>query len=179
MLTLVLGGARSGKSRFAQALALSLGPRPIYVATSSVPGDEDFAARVARHLRDRGPEWTTVEEPKALGALELEGQVVLVDCATLWLSNFFSEHGGEVEPALGAVTRELDALLAKDNRTIIVSNELGLAPHAMTELGRRFVDAQGFLNQELARRAQSVVFMVAGLPWVLKGEVDRCLTRAS
>lgn len=173
MLTLVLGGARSGKSRFAQELALSWSPEPVYVATAEVFGDDDFAARVRRHRADRGPEWTTFEEPRAISALELEGRVVVVDCATLWLTNFFMDQACDVERSLEAARAELDRFLSRENRTLIVSNELGMAPHAPTEVGRKFVDLQGFFNQELARRAQTVVFLVAGIPWVLKGELAR------
>ncbi|HEV8247822.1 MAG TPA: bifunctional adenosylcobinamide kinase/adenosylcobinamide-phosphate guanylyltransferase [Polyangiaceae bacterium] len=168
MLTLILGGARSGKSSFAARLALSLSPSPVYVATAQV-GDEDFAARVRRHQADRGPEWTTIEEPRALGSLELEGRVVVVDCATLWLSNFFGDFAQDIEKTLGAANSELDLLLARNNRYFIVSNEVGLSLHAQTEIGRRFVDLQGFFNQELARRARTVAFMVAGIPWLVKG----------
>ena len=172
MLTLVLGGARSGKSRFAQELALGWSPRPVYVATARV-WDDDFAARVRRHRADRGPEWTTFEEPKTIAALDLEGRVVVVDCATLWLTNFFLDASHDVERSLADARVELDRFLLKDNSTIIVSNELGLAPHAATEIGRKFVDLQGFFNQELARRAETVVFMVVGIPMVVKGELRR------
>ncbi len=168
MLTLVLGGARSGKSRYAQARALELSDAPVYVATARI-WDDDFRERVRRHQSDRGPEWTNIEEEKALGALALEGRVVVVDCATLWLTNFFVDFAQDVERALAAASAELDALLARDNRYLIVSNEVGLSLHAQTEVGRRFVDLQGFFNQELARRAQAVVLMVAGIPLVVKG----------
>ncbi len=169
MLTLVLGGARSGKSRWAQARALELSLNPVYVATARV-WDDDFRERVRRHQADRGPEWTNIEEQKALGSLALEGRVVVVDCATLWLTNFFVEQDNDVDRALAAATAELDAMLARDNRYLVVSNEVGLSLHAPTEIGRRFVDLQGFFNQELARRADSVVLMVAGIPLVVKGK---------
>lgn len=174
MLTLVLGGARSGKSRFAQELALCWSPRPVYVATARVwDGDEDFAKRVRRHRDDRGPEWTTYEEPKAIGGLDLAERVVVVDCATLWLTNFFLELGHDVAHSLSAARAELERFLAVPERAIVVSNELGMAPHATTEVGRKFVDLQGFFNQELARRAETVVLMVAGIPLVVKGELVR------
>lgn len=172
MLTLVLGGARSGKSRFAQELALCWSAKPVYVATARV-WDDDFAARVRRHRADRGPEWTTYEEPRAIGALDLRGRVVVVDCATLWLTNFFLDAQQDVERSLADARAEIDRFLLQDKRAIIVSNELGLAPHAATETGRKFVDLQGFFNQELARRAETVVFMVAGIPMIVKGELRR------
>jgi adenosylcobinamide kinase / adenosylcobinamide-phosphate guanylyltransferase len=172
MLTLVLGGARSGKSRFAQELALGWSPRPVYIATAKV-WDDDFAARVRRHQADRGPEWTSFEEQKAISGLDVGGRVAVVDCATLWLTNFFLDEAQDVERSLGAARAELERFLALGSNAIFVSNELGLAPHAATEMGRKFVDLQGFFNQELARRAQTVVFMVAGIPMVVKGELRR------
>lgn len=168
MLTLVIGGARSGKSRFAQAAARALSETPVYVATARVL-DAEFQERVRRHQGDRGPEWRTIEEPKALGALELSDEIVVVDCATLWLANWFFDLEGDLERALEALYAELSRLLLRNNRCFIVTNELGWGPHAESEISRRFVDAQGFLNQELARRAARVVLMVAGIPMVLKG----------
>lgn len=168
MVTLVLGGARSGKSRFAQDLARSWSPRPVYLATAKV-SDEDFADRVRRHRADRGPEWTTFEEPTQISAVEISGCVVVLDCITLWLSNFFLELACNVDRTLAAAEEELDRFLSRQNRVIAVSNELGLAPHAPTELGRKFVDLQGFFNQALARRAETVVLMVAGIPLFVKG----------
>jgi len=168
VIALVLGGARSGKSRYAQRVAEQLSPSPVIVATSRVY-DDDHAARIARHKADRGPQWTTIEEPTAIARAELAGRVVVVDCATLWLTNFFAGAEWQLEPALAAVRAELDAALRIAATWIFVSNELGMAPHATTELGRKFVDAQGFLNQTLAARADAVTLMVAGLPLFVKG----------
>ena len=168
MIALILGGARSGKSRYAQRVALQLTSAPILVATSRVY-DDDHAARIARHKAERGPEWTTLEEPKHIAKPELAGRVVVVDCATLWLTNFFADAGWKPEPALEAIRAELDRALAIDATWIFVSNELGMAPHAATEVGRKFVDLQGFLNQAIATRADAVTLMVAGLPLAVKG----------
>lgn len=168
MMGLVLGGARSGKSRYAQRAAQALAPNPVMLATSRAY-DDDHAARIARHKAERGPEWTTIEEPRALARPELAGRVVVVDCATLWLTNFFAAAEWKAEPALEAVKGELHRALAIDATWIFVSNELGMSPHAATEVGRKFVDAQGFLNQELAARADVVTLMVAGLPLSVKG----------
>ncbi|MDX2054751.1 MAG: bifunctional adenosylcobinamide kinase/adenosylcobinamide-phosphate guanylyltransferase [Polyangiaceae bacterium] len=167
MLTLVIGGARSGKSRFAQSQARALSETPVYVATARVL-DAELQERVRRHQADRGPEWRTIEEPKALGSLELVNEVVVIDCATLWLSNWFFDLDADVEQALQGMYNELSRLLERQNHCIFVTNELGWGPHAETEISRRFVDAQGFLNQELARRASRVVLMVAGIPTVIK-----------
>jgi adenosylcobinamide kinase/adenosylcobinamide-phosphate guanylyltransferase len=168
VIALILGGARSGKSRYAQRVALQLTSAPILVATSRVY-DDDHAARIARHKAERGPEWTTLEEPKHIAKPELAGRVVVVDCATLWLTNFFADAGWKPEPALEAIHVELDSALAIDATWIFVSNELGMAPHAATEVGRKFVDLQGFLNQAIATRADAVTLMVAGLPLAVKG----------
>jgi adenosylcobinamide kinase / adenosylcobinamide-phosphate guanylyltransferase len=168
VIALVIGGARSGKSRYAQRVALQLTKSPVMLATSRVY-DDDHAARIARHKAERGPEWTTIEEPKALARPDLAGRVVVVDCATLWLSNHFADAKWKPEPALEAVRAELERTLAIDATWIFVSNELGMSPHAETELGRKFVDAQGFLNQEIAARADAVTLMVAGLPLPVRG----------
>jgi adenosylcobinamide kinase/adenosylcobinamide-phosphate guanylyltransferase len=168
MIALVLGGARSGKSRYASRVALELSPSPIYVATSRI-FDADHAARIARHRADRGPEWTTIEEEKAIAKPELAGRVVVVDCATLWLTNYFLDAKGDYEAALAAVRAELARVAEIAATWIFVSNEIGMAPHAHTELGRKFVDQQGFLNQDIAARAVAVTLMVAGIPMAAKG----------
>jgi adenosylcobinamide kinase / adenosylcobinamide-phosphate guanylyltransferase len=169
VIALVLGGARSGKSRHAQRMALARSPSPVYLATSR-PWDEDHAARIARHRADRGPEWTTLEEPRALASAGLAGRVVVVDCVTLWLTNLFADAKWEADAALAAAQAELGRVTAIDATWIFVSNELGTGPHAATESARKFVDAHGFLNQDIARRADSVVLMVAGLPLAVKGQ---------
>jgi adenosylcobinamide kinase / adenosylcobinamide-phosphate guanylyltransferase len=167
-LTLVLGGARSGKSRHAQALALALSPRPLYVATSRV-WDDDHAARIERHRRDRGPEWRTVECELELALLELDGEVAVIDCVTLWLSNFFSDLGSDVDRCLELARAQIDRLATAPATLIIVSNELGQGLHASTEVGRKFTDLQGLVNQHIAARAENVAWMVAGIPHYVKG----------
>jgi adenosylcobinamide kinase/adenosylcobinamide-phosphate guanylyltransferase len=168
-LTLVIGGARSGKSRHAQALALALSPHPLYIATSRV-WDEDHAERIARHRRDRGPEWRTVECERELAALELAGEVAVIDCVTLWLSNFFSDFDADVERCLEVARAQIDQLAQKPATLIIVSNELGQGVHAPTEVGRKFTDLQGLVNQHVAARADNVAWMVAGIPCYVKGK---------
>lgn len=168
-LTLVLGGARSGKSRYAQAQALALSPRPLYVATSRV-WDADHAERIARHRRDRGPEWRTIECELELGALELTGEVAVIDCVTLWLSNFFSQLGADVDGCLERARAQIDQLALKPATLLVVSNELGQGVHAPTEVGRKFTDLQGLVNQHIAARAENVAWMVAGIPCYVKGK---------
>jgi adenosylcobinamide kinase / adenosylcobinamide-phosphate guanylyltransferase len=166
-LTLVLGGARSGKSRHAQTLALALSPRPLYVATSRV-WDDDHAARIARHQRERGPEWRTIECEVELGSLPLAGEVAVIDCVTLWLSNFFAD-ASDVDACLEKAKAEIDRLANVEATLLIVSNELGQGLHAPTEIGRKFTDLQGLVNQHIAARADNVAWMVAGIPLYVKG----------
>ena len=168
MIALVLGGARSGKSRYAATVAKALSASPVMLATSRI-FDADHGARIARHRADRGPEWTTIEEEKSIARPELAGRVVVVDCATLWLTNLFLDASQDVAETDAAARAELDRLAAIDATWIFVSNELGMAPHAATESGRKFVDLQGFLNQAIAARAEAVTLMVAGIPLPAKG----------
>lgn len=168
MIALVLGGARSGKSRYAADAARSLSPSPVMLATSRIY-DADHADRIARHRADRGPEWRTIEEEKAIARADLAGRVVVVDCVTLWLTNFFLDMGADPAAAQDAALAELSRVEAIDARWIFVSNELGMAPHAPTEMGRKFVDLQGFVNQAIAARAAAVSLMVAGIPLAVKG----------
>ena len=172
-LTLVLGGARSGKSRHAQALALALSPRPLYVATSRA-WDADHAARIERHRRERGPEWRTLECEIELASLELAGEVAVIDCVTLWLSNLLADLGGSdlnavVEHCLERARAQIDQLAQRPATLILVSNELGQGVHAPTEVGRKFTDLQGLVNQHIAARADNVAWMVAGIPQYVKG----------
>lgn len=168
-LTLVLGGARSGKSRYAEATALSLSESPIYLATSRI-WDEDHQRRIQRHQADRGPEWENFEEEKELSRVQAKGRVIVVDCVTLWLTNYFVDLEQNAGAALDAATAELEKLPLDDNQWIFVSNEVGMSLHAETELGRKFTDAQGLLNQRIAKKAQRVVLMVAGIPMEVKNE---------
>jgi adenosylcobinamide kinase/adenosylcobinamide-phosphate guanylyltransferase len=168
MIALVLGGARSGKSRYAQEVARALTPAPVMLATSRA-WDADHQARIARHRADRGPEWTTVEEETAIARADLAGRVVVVDCVTLWLTNLFVDKKHDAQAAHAAAREHIDRLAAIDAAWILVSNEIGMAPHAPTKAGRQFVDLQGFVNQEIATRAAAVTLMVAGLPLAIKG----------
>jgi adenosylcobinamide kinase / adenosylcobinamide-phosphate guanylyltransferase len=168
LITLVLGGTRSGKSRHAQLLARSLAERPLYVATSRV-WDASHAERIARHQRDRGPEWRTLECERELDLLPLDGEVAVIDCVTLWLTNFFSDEGSDVELCLERARGIIDRLALRQAQLILVSNELGQSLHAPTELGRKFVDLQGLVNQHIAARADNVAWVVAGIPSYIKG----------
>jgi adenosylcobinamide kinase/adenosylcobinamide-phosphate guanylyltransferase len=167
--TFILGGARSGKSRFAQALAEASGLQCRYVATAQAL-DQEMAARIARHQEDRGRHWQTVEAPLdlsgAIADLGQPGSILLVDCLTLWLSNLLGA-GRDPVPETG---RLLDALGRSRAQTILVSNEVGLGIVPETPLGRAFRDHAGRLHQRVAARADRVALMVAGLPLWVKGD---------
>jgi adenosylcobinamide kinase/adenosylcobinamide-phosphate guanylyltransferase len=165
-LSLILGGASSGKSAYAERLAITSGLSPVYLATGQA-GDGEMATKIARHQARRGPEWQLIEAPLDL-LLPLQGagagQVVLLDCLTLWLSNQL-EAGRDME---AETTRLLGAIASSKAQVIAVSNELGLGLVPTTPLGRAFRDAQGQLNQRVAAAAASVTFVAAGLPLSLK-----------
>ena len=166
---LVLGGAASGKSAFAEGLVTGWGERRVYVATA-LAWDAEMAAKIARHRTARGPGWRTVEAPRDVASVLRDatpGAAVLVDCATLWLSNLMLAGADLAEEE----ARLLDALEACAAPVAVVSNEVGLGIVPDTPLGRRFREAQGGLNQRLAARAELVVLVVAGLPLVLKGSL--------
>ncbi|RMH61351.1 MAG: bifunctional adenosylcobinamide kinase/adenosylcobinamide-phosphate guanylyltransferase [Zetaproteobacteria bacterium] len=167
-LVLLLGGARSGKSRRAMDLARRA-DEVYYLATARVSSDDaEWRARIARHRRERPPHWHTIEEPLRLDraiARVPAGSVAIVDCMTLWLSNVLLAG---LDPERECA-RCLDALADFAGTAILVSNETGMGVVPDSPLGRRFRDAQGFLNQQLAARADRVELIVAGLPMVLKG----------
>jgi adenosylcobinamide kinase/adenosylcobinamide-phosphate guanylyltransferase len=167
-VTLVLGGARSGKSRFAEHLISTLGGErtPLYIATAAA-GDDEMAARIAAHRARRGATWATLEVPLDLaGAIRAHRDTpMLVDCLTLWLSNAMHEaRAMENETA-----HLLEALRAARAPVVLVSNEVGLGLVPDTPLGRAFRDEAGRLNQRVAASAGHVVFVAAGLPLYLKG----------
>ena len=159
----ITGGQRSGKSRYAQELALQKSATPVYLATSRA-WDDDFRKRIGKHQSDRGPMWRNIEEEKHLAAhLFAENDVVLVDCVTLWLTNIFHDNGYDVEKALGEAKTEWDAFTAMNFTLIVVSNELGMSLHSETEAGRKFTDLQGWMNQYIAKTATEAYLMVSGI----------------
>ena len=167
-LTLVVGGARSGKSGLAERLITETGRPRRYIATAEA-WDDEMRDRIARHRADRGADWVTVEAPldlaAALAAARPE-EMVLIDCATLWLSNhLLADHDLEAETA-----RLLSALATCPAPVAVVSNEVGWGIVPDNALARRFRDAQGRLNQRIAAQAGLVIGVMAGLPVMLKGE---------
>ncbi len=186
-IVFITGGARSGKSRYAQEMALQLSPHPVYVATAR-HWDGDFGERIRRHQKDRDDRWTSIEEEKHLSRLDLAGKVAVIDCITLWLTNFFIDTREDIEASLEACKKEMEALSKppipdqsmpdqlisgqliseQDTVLIIVSNEIGMGVHAETESGRKFTDLQGWMNQYIAQLAEEVILMVSGIPMVIK-----------
>ncbi|WP_434656355.1 bifunctional adenosylcobinamide kinase/adenosylcobinamide-phosphate guanylyltransferase [Pseudomonas sp. R3-56] len=170
MLQLILGGARSGKSRLAEKLAAGTGLAVTYIATSQ-PLDGEMNQRVAQHRARRPADWALVEEPLALAQVLRETaaseRCLLVDCLTLWLTNLLMLDDADRL----AAEREalLDCIGALPGEIIFVSNETGLGVVPLGELTRRYVDEAGWLHQALAERCQRVVLTVAGLPLTLKG----------
>jgi adenosylcobinamide kinase/adenosylcobinamide-phosphate guanylyltransferase len=166
-LTFVLGGARSGKSRYAEGLAMDCTPPWVYIATAQAHDDE-MAARIAEHRQRRDAGWRTVEAPLdlpgAIAAHGSEGQAVLIDCLTLWLSNVMLAG----RDLVAETQRLIEALRNADGPIVIVSNEVGLGIVPDNALARKFRDEQGRLNMQVAAIADRAVLIAAGLPLILK-----------
>lgn len=171
-LIFITGGARSGKSRYAQELALQLSNDPVYLATAR-HWDEDFEKRIKRHQAERDERWTSIEEEKKISGLPLSGKVIVMDCVTLWITNFFTDTKYDVDASLKQCKAEIDQLNTTNNTYIIISNELGMGMHADTETGRKFTDLQGWMNQYIAQKADKVIFMVSGLPMIIKAPTPK------
>ncbi|MCW3099687.1 MAG: adenosylcobinamide kinase/adenosylcobinamide-phosphate guanylyltransferase [Chthonomonadaceae bacterium] len=179
-LVLVTGGARSGKSRFAQQraemAAREQGAKVLFIATAE-ESDDEMAARISRHRHDRPADWTTIETPLEAAAQIVahsgEFSFILLDCLTLFVSNHLLAAGDiapeEIEAAVDrAIAALLDAARSGPATVLIVTNEVGMGLHPMSALGRLFQDIAGRANQQVAAAADEVVFMVSGLPLVLK-----------
>lgn len=166
-IILITGGQRSGKSRFAQEMALRLSPHPVYMATSRI-WDEEHRKRIERHQAERGPEWTNIEADKALSKQNLVGRVILVDCVTLWATNFFFDLQSDVEASLKALKEEFDRFTGQDATFLFVTNEIGMGEMSANEIQRKFADLQGWLNQYIAAKADEVYLMISGIPVKIK-----------
>ena len=165
-IILITGGQRSGKSEKAEALALSLSANPVYMATAHV-WDDEFYQRVKRHQERRGPQWTNIEEEIQLSRHDLSGRVAVIDCVTLWLTNFLYLNN-DVDEALAAAKQEFDRF-AKQNATLIfVTNEIGSGGTSENAAQRTFTNLQGWMNQYIAQRADEVYFMVSGIEMKIK-----------
>ena len=167
-IVLITGGARSGKSAYAEQMALALSEAPVYLATARI-WDEEFRERVRRHQERRGPQWTNIEEEKYLSRHPVAGRVVLVDCLTLWCTNFFFDLESQVDAALTAAREEFDRFTAQDATFLFVTNEIGMGGTSDNEIQRKFTDLQGWMNQYAASRADEVILMVSGITVKIKG----------
>ncbi len=165
---LITGGERSGKSTYAESEALRLSESPAYLATARV-WDEEFRQRILRHQERRGPEWTNIEEDIRPSKHDFTGRVVLIDCITLWATNYFFDMQQDVDQALEALKKEFDTLVQQDATFIFVTNELGMGGMSESRTQRLFTQLQGWMNQYVAARADRVTLMVSGLPLTVKG----------
>lgn len=173
MIELVLGGARSGKSRYAEQQAIASGLQVVYIATAEA-GDDEMQARISHHRQRRPEHWQTVEQPiqlaQAIQDHASPQHCILVDCLTLWLCNVLFDEQGELQTE--RYRQQSDALLAAlseyQHRVILVSNEIGSGVVAADAMTRRFVDEAGFLHQKIAQLSGKVVLVTAGLPQILK-----------
>lgn len=172
-IILITGGQRSGKSVYAEKLALSLSDNPVYLATAHV-WDDEFKERVRKHQERRGEQWTNIEEEKYLSKHDIYNKVIVIDCVTLWCTNFFFDHEADadtqptVSEALEEIKKEFDKFTDKDNTFIFVTNEIGSGEVSGNAVQRRFTDMQGWMNQYVASKADEVIMMVCGIPVKIK-----------
>lgn len=165
-IILITGGQRSGKSQYAERLALTLSERPVYMATAHV-WDDEFRKRVRKHQERRGTEWENIEEERWLSRHDLMGRVVLIDCLTLWATNFFFELK-DVDKALVTIKEEFDKLVEQDATLIFVTNEIGMGGTSIDLVQRQFTDLLGWLNQYVACKADEVMLMISGIAVKIK-----------
>lgn len=165
-IILITGGQRSGKSQQAEQLALSLSDHPVYLATAHI-WDDEFRERVKKHQERRGPQWTNIEEEKFLSRHDLTGRVVVIDCVTLWITNFFFETS-DVAQTLEAAKEEFNRFTTPDATYIFVTNEIGSGGVSENAIQRKFTDLEGWMNQYIAQQADEVVLMVSGIPVKIK-----------
>lgn len=166
-IILITGGQRSGKSKYAQKMALSLSTNPVYMATSRV-WDEEHRKRIERHKADRGCEWTNMEEETLLSLHNLEGRVILVDCVTLWATNYFFDYQSDTDKSLDSLKSEFENFTKQNGVFIFVTNEIGMGEMSQNKLQRQFADLQGWINQFIAEKADEVYLMISGIPLKIK-----------
>ena len=161
-IILITGGQRSGKSSKAEELALQLSANPVYLATAHI-WDEEFKERVRKHQERRGPQWTNIEEETALSQHDMTGRVVVVDCVTLWLTNFFFANESNTDISLELAKAEFDKFTEAEATYIFVTNEIGSGGVSDNAIQRKFTDLQGWMNQYIAQKADEVILMVSGI----------------
>jgi adenosylcobinamide kinase/adenosylcobinamide-phosphate guanylyltransferase len=177
-IILITGGQRSGKSVYAEKLALALSDNPIYLATSRI-WDDEFRNRVELHKARRGDNWDNVEEEKFLSKINVEGRVVVIDCITLWATNFFFDLQAEslksakddamhVEKTLNLLKNEFNLFTEQEATFIFVTNEIGSGGVSDNHIQRKFTDVEGWMNQFVAQKADEVIMMVSGIPLKIK-----------
>ncbi len=167
MLYYITGGERSGKSNYAQNLALELSDSPTYLATSRI-WDGNHQKRIDRHIADRDDRWISIEEEKELSKVIKKDSVVVIDCVTLWLTNFFVDTKNDIDLSLELAKTEFEKLTHSKATIIIISNEIGMGVHAATEIGRKFTELQGWMNQHIAKKADEAILMISGIPVKIK-----------
>ncbi len=163
----ISGGQRSGKSNFAQTMAEGLSERPTYLATARC-WDDEFKERIARHKAVRDQRWRNIEEEREISKLSLAGEVVLMDCVTLWLTNIFCDCEYDLKSSLAEAKQEWDLFVQQDFTLIVVSNEIGLGVVPMERSTRAFVDLQGWMNQHIAAMADEAYTVISGIPIKIK-----------
>ena len=167
MIYYITGGERSGKSRFAQELALKLTPEPAYLATAR-RWDGDFEKRIDKHQADRDARWENLEEEVTISKVRTARRVIVLDCITLWLANLYADHRYDTDAALAFAQAELNRAFTQTVTWIVISNEIGMGVHATTEVGRKFVELQGWVNQHIAVQADEAYMMISGLSLKIK-----------
>ena len=167
MIYFITGGERSGKSRFAQDLALKLSDHPVYLATAR-KWDGDFEKRIERHQTGRDARWQSIEEEVKISDAMVSEKVIVLDCITLWLTNIFMDCKNNTAETLEFVIQELDRAFQKVSTLIVISNEIGMGVHAATEMGRKFTELQGWVNQHIAEKADHAYLMISGIPVKVK-----------
>lgn len=166
-ITLITGGQRSGKSSYAEKMALSLSSNPIYMATSRI-WDDEHRQRIEIHKARRGKEWTNIEEDKFLSRHQVAGKVVLIDCITLWSTNFFFDSESDIQQSLDSLKAEFDAFTNQDAEFIFVTNEIGMGEMSANQIQRKFADLLGWFNQYVSSKSDQVYLLVAGIPVKIK-----------
>ena len=164
---LITGGQRSGKSKEAETIALRLSHNPVYLATAHI-WDDEFRERVRKHQERRGPQWTNIEEEMELSRHDLSGRVVVIDCVTLWLTNFFFANNSDTDRSLELAKAEFEKFTMPDATYIFVTNEIGSGGVSENTIQRKFTDLEGWMNQYIASKADEVILMVSGIPVKIK-----------
>lgn len=163
----ITGGERSGKSSFAVRYAKNITANPVYLATAR-KWDDDFVKRIQKHQSERDNSWINIEEEKHISQHNFEGKVVLLDCITLWLTNIFSDCNYNYDKSIEQAQNEWQHFIKQDFTLIVVTNEIGMGVHAVTESTRKFVELQGRINQLIASLADEAYLMISGISVKIK-----------